>query len=125
MRADAAWIREVTRDWAAALRTYDEALNIWPDDINLVAGKAGVYQKLGELDRAQALLERLRPKAEDNWAISVICDQAILRRQHAKAIALLRASIEQPGSLPSRILSDFRFELGDLQRLSGELLPRT
>ncbi len=55
MRWDAAWIRQALRDFPGALRAYDEGLNIWPDNQNLIGGKASVYQALGKLDEADAL----------------------------------------------------------------------
>ena len=42
LRWQAALVRHSTRDFAAALRSYDEALNIQPDDSALIAGRISV-----------------------------------------------------------------------------------
>jgi TolB-like protein/class 3 adenylate cyclase/Tfp pilus assembly protein PilF len=95
----AAWTRAAMRDFPAALRSYDEALTIWPDNQNLIDGKATVYQALGKLDEADALLEKLHPTTES--FPDSICAQAILRRRYAAAIDLLRNWLEPSGSVPA------------------------
>ena len=119
MWADAAWIPLATRDFSGALDAYDEALKNLPGDTDFTAAKASVYQKLGDLDRADALLKGLHPTAEDNWAISVMCDQATLRRRSSEAVNLLLRWLAQAGSSPAT--RRYRHELGDLQRLSGDI----
>src|SRR5262249_28337969 len=51
VRQDAIQVRVFTQDFPAALRAIDDALNIWPDDVGLIANKALVYLQLGELDQ--------------------------------------------------------------------------
>jgi TolB-like protein/class 3 adenylate cyclase len=130
MRLIAAWIRKATRDFPAALQSYDEALKIWPDNQNFIEGKASVYQALGALDEADALLEKVHPTME-NFFPDTICYQAILRRRYTAAIAPLQDWLEQSRLLPgqwrsySRTLSYYRNLLGDLQRLSGNVSAAT
>jgi len=69
LRRQAATVREEMRDFSSALQCYEEALNIWPDDANLLAGKATVYQCLGQLD-----------KAEKNFARTACANGGIVRR---------------------------------------------
>jgi len=121
LRDGAARIREATRDFPAALRSYDEALSIWPDEPALVDGKAQVYQALGELDQADALLEKLRPTAKNPTGLDTICYQATLRRRFGGAISLLQTCLDQASSWPSMDRAGYRQQLGDLQRLSGNL----
>jgi TolB-like protein/Flp pilus assembly protein TadD len=113
----AAAMRQARRDFSAALRCYDQALNIWPDDMSLISGKATLYQELGDLDQADALLAGLLP-AEDGSPIDAICNQAILRRRYPDAIRLLQTWLDQSGSLVDR--GTYRLLLGDLERLSGD-----
>lgn len=110
--------REFTRNYGEALRLYDQALGIWPEDVTLLARKAGVYQAQGNLDRADALLKELRPGPDNVTVVSRIYDQALLRRRYPEAIALLRASVDQVASVPQR--NEYRLWLGDLERLSGD-----
>jgi TolB-like protein/Flp pilus assembly protein TadD len=121
LRQEAGWVREATRDFPAALRSYDEALSIWPDDPALIDGKAQVYQALGELDQADALLEKLHPTAQNPHGIDAICYQATLRRRFGSAISLLQTCLDQASSLPPLVRTAYRQHLGDLQRLSGNV----
>jgi tetratricopeptide (TPR) repeat protein len=47
--ADTAWTYAMLRQFPTALKLYDRALDIAPDDPNLIAAKAGVYQAEGNL----------------------------------------------------------------------------
>jgi tetratricopeptide (TPR) repeat protein len=122
LRWQAAKLGETTRDFATALRYYDEALSVWPDDPYKIAGKAHVYQSLGELDKAGPLLQKLHPTAKnDAVGLAEICDQAKLRRSYSDTIGFLRTFLTQADSLtpPDRVY--FRLRLGDLERLSGDV----
>ena len=124
-RIQSAWVREATRDFAAALRCYDEALSIWPEDPYLIAGKASIYQPLGELDQADALLQKLHPTAKNDaraepGILGAIYDQAKLRRRYTDTIELLRSLLAQAGSLPVYTRT-YRLMLCDLERLSGDV----
>jgi TolB-like protein/class 3 adenylate cyclase/predicted Zn-dependent protease len=123
MRWYAAWIRAAMRDFPAALRSYDEALAIWPDNQNLIDGKATVYQALGKLDEADPLLEKLHPTTES--FPDSICAQAILRRRYTAAMDLLRNWLEQSGSVPALWRTYYLGLLGNLQRLSGNAAAAT
>jgi TolB-like protein len=109
------------RDFPAALRTIDQALAIWPDDLSFIADKVSIYQALGQLDQASALLSRLRPKPgdADTGAVDAICNQAMLRRDPAAAITLLRTLLSSPNSLPPYLHRQFHILLGQLEQLSG------
>ncbi|HYJ04904.1 MAG TPA: tetratricopeptide repeat protein [Chthoniobacterales bacterium] len=109
---------EFTRNYPEALRRYDQALNIWPDDATLHARKAGVYQAMGDLDQAAALLKEIRLNPDNSAVVARIYDQALLRRRYPEAIALLHASVEQITSVPQR--NEHRLWLADLERLSGD-----
>jgi len=121
LRFQAAFVRETVRDFSGALRYYDEALDIWPDDQYLVAGKAEIYQLLGDLDRADALLKTVHPTTKNfgNAGPDQIWYQAKFRRSYSDAIRFLATFLEQPPSLPFERCS-YRSMLGDLQRLSGD-----
>jgi tetratricopeptide (TPR) repeat protein len=114
-------VQQATRDFSAALRSYDEALSVWPDDANLIAGKAEVYQALGQLDQANVLLEKLRPTAESPAGINAIWHQAVLCRRPGSVILVFQNWLEQARSLPPLIRNYYSLSLGDLQRLSGNV----
>jgi TolB-like protein/class 3 adenylate cyclase/Flp pilus assembly protein TadD len=127
LRADAAFVYTTTRDFSGALQCYDQALNIWPDDRMLIALKARVFQSLGELDQADALLKKLQPSPKDWLVVATICEQAKLRRRYSDAIPLLGKWLEanrpdQAGSLPAFWVDPVWESLGNLQRLSGDVV---
>ena len=66
----------------------------------LIAGKASVYQSLGELDQADALLQKLHPTVKNDAGLVEIFHQAKLRRSYSDTIELLRSLLAQAGSLP-------------------------
>jgi tetratricopeptide (TPR) repeat protein len=47
------------RNFPAALKLYDRALEITPDDLDIVAAKAGTYQAEGNLPEAATLLTEI------------------------------------------------------------------
>ncbi len=122
LRHEAAWVRKTTRDFTAALRCYDEALSVWPDEPYLIAGKASVFQSLGELDQADLLLQKLHPTVKNGaGGLGEIYDQAKLRRRYLDAIGLLRGFLDQAGSLPVSMRNYYRLLLCDLERLSSDV----
>lgn len=106
------------RDFITARRMTDDALQVWPDEPNLLGYKAQTYQASGQLDEAQALVARIKPRLRDYDAISTLWYQAKLRRDPAPAIKLL-----EPLAHPTDSGFDWMFnaaQLGDLQALAGD-----
>ena len=118
LRIQAASGWEFNRNYPEALRLYNDALRIWPNDPTLLARKAGVYQAMGDLDAADTLLGKIQPNPDNVAVIARIYDQALFRRRYPEAIALLQTAVEKTASVPQR--SEYRLWLGDLLRLSGQ-----
>jgi Tfp pilus assembly protein PilF len=107
-----------SRDFITARRLSDEALQIWPGDPNLLGLKAEAFQAFGQLDEAQALVSRMKPRLKDYDAVSALWYQAKLRRDPAPAIKIL-----EPLARPTESGFDWLFnaaELADLQALAGD-----
>jgi TolB-like protein/Flp pilus assembly protein TadD len=112
----------MTRDFPGALRVLDDALNRWPDDVDFVSDKAIVYQELGQIDQANALLKGSQPPAGDIDVIDTIATQAIYSHRGAEVIAPLQPLLQTDatGGPPSFASGFVNLRLGDLRRLSGD-----
>ena len=117
VRKFAAYTRCDMRNWAAARRVVDEALQIWPDDVNLLAIKAQIFQANGQLDQAQLIVDKLTPDRLDYDAVGAVWYQAKLRRQSARALTLLEPLARRTDSLKEWMRDAQIF--GELQELSG------
>jgi tetratricopeptide (TPR) repeat protein len=109
----------LARQFAVALKTCDGALDLQPGNEGALITKAIIYQALGELERADAMLAILRPTPGNAPAVSVLSYQAMLRHRYPATIALLQSQLANPAKLDSKVGVTRRW-LGDLQRLSGD-----
>jgi Flp pilus assembly protein TadD len=57
---DTAWTYATLRQLPAALKLYDRVLDITPNDPNMMAAKAGIYQAEGNLQEAARSLPEIR-----------------------------------------------------------------
>ena len=121
-RRTAAALLIVNRNFPATLRILDDALDIWPDNLDFIGDKAAVYQELGQLNQAETLLKDLRPPPENIDAVSTIADQYIYSRRYAQGIESLQRLLQRnEASGPAKFGSAFlKLNLGDLRRLSGD-----
>ncbi|HEY2711629.1 MAG TPA: hypothetical protein VGI60_03875 [Chthoniobacterales bacterium] len=118
-RKFAAYTRADVRDWAGAQRIVDEALEIWPSDVDLLGIKAQLFQTNGQLDQAQLFVDKLTPDRLNYDAVGAVWYQAKLRRQPATALKLFEPLARRSDSLKewSRDAQIF----GELQELSGDV----
>ena len=56
---DAAWTYSILRQFPAALKLYDRALDITPNDPDVMAAKASIYQAQGNLQEAARFLSEI------------------------------------------------------------------
>jgi tetratricopeptide (TPR) repeat protein len=118
VRKFAAYTHSDVRDWPAAQRTVDEALQIWPEDINLLGIKAQIFQANGQLDEAQLIVDKLTPDRLDYDAVGAVWYQAKLRRKPATALKLIEPLARRTDSLKEWMRDAQIF--GELQELSGD-----
>ena len=118
VRKFAAYTRCDVRDWPGSQRIVDEAFQIWPADLNLLAIKAQIFQANGQLDQAQLIVDKLKPDRVDYDAVGAVWYQAKLRRKAATALKLLEPLARRTDSLKEWVRDAQIF--GDLQQLSGD-----
>jgi tetratricopeptide (TPR) repeat protein len=122
---EAAWTHMQARDGTGALRVIDRALNVKPDDGNLIASKAFVYQKMGRVGEAAPLVDSLRPDGTLPQVVFAIDAQANLTRQFAPAAARLQTMLDQIASAPAASVDPvtrggYETIVGVLQLRAGE-----
>ena len=78
------------RQFPAALKLYDRALDIVPNDPDLMAAKAGTYQAEGSLQEAADLLTEINAQTPTTNTFTTKIYQLRLERNYGEAIRLLQ-----------------------------------
>jgi TolB-like protein len=78
-----------------ALKLYDRALDIRPDDLDLLASKAAIYQAQGNLAEAGNCLGGVNALTPSYEAVSQKVDQLIFERNYRGAVQLLETRFAQ------------------------------
>jgi serine/threonine protein kinase len=115
-----AMLYKILRRFPDALRKYEEVLNITPDDPQPVAFQAAIFQAMGDLPRASALLTPLYSRADDGGTIETQVYQAILERRTAPIISRLKEVLSKPDSAPGDYKGELRFWLGWAHDIAGD-----
>ena len=118
VRKFAAYTRCDVRDWPGSQRIVDEALQIWPADLNLLAIKAQIFQANGQLDEAQLIVDKLKPDRLDYDAVGAVWYQAKLRRKPGTALKLFEPLSRRTNSLKEWMRDAQIF--GEFQELFGD-----
>jgi tetratricopeptide (TPR) repeat protein len=105
------------RQFPAALKLYDRALDVTPDDPELIALKATLYQAEGNLQEAAKLLIDVNERTTSEIAFHTKLNQLRLERNHAEAIRLLQARRAQ---VPSACDAFEMLHLAFAQRFVGD-----
>jgi serine/threonine protein kinase/Flp pilus assembly protein TadD len=111
---------KMLRRFPDAVRKYEDVLNITPDDPQPVARQAAIFQAMGDLPRASALLTPLYSRADDGGTMNTQVYQAILERRTAPIIPRLKEMLSKPDSAPGDSEDDLRFWLGWAQEIAGD-----
>ena len=115
-----ALLYKILRRFPDALRKYEDLLNITPDDPQPVAFQAAIFQAMGDLPRASALLTPLYSRADDGGTIETQVYQAILERRTASIIPRLKEMLSKLDSAPDDDKGELRFWLGWAQDIAGD-----
>jgi len=111
---------KILRRFPDAVRKYEDVLNITPDDPQPVARQAAIFQAMGDLPRAAALLTPLYSRADDGGTMNTQTYQAILERRTAPIIPRLKEVLSKPDSAPDADKVELRFWLGWAQDIAGD-----
>jgi TolB-like protein/Tfp pilus assembly protein PilF len=88
---DAAWTYTMLRQFPSALKLYDRALDIIPNDPDLMALKAGIYQAEGNLQEAAKFLSGINAQTPSRDSFAAKLTQLSLERNLGEAIRFLQA----------------------------------
>jgi serine/threonine protein kinase/Tfp pilus assembly protein PilF len=116
---DAAQTYEVLRQFPTALKLYDRALDITPNDPNVIATKAGIYQAQGNMQEAGRVLSEINEQTPSG---NVLCDQLRLERNYGEATRLLQARLAQFQYGSKYDKSTDQVTLALTQRLAGDMV---
>jgi len=115
-----AWTYAQLRQFPAALKLYERALDITPSDPDVMAAKAGIYQAQGNLHEAAGFLSGINEQvpSEDTFAIKIT--QLRLERNFDEAVRLLQARQAQFHFDSEFLKSVDQVTLALTQRLAGD-----
>jgi adenylate cyclase len=115
-RIQASQILIATRDFAGAIQMLDNALQIWPNNTDLLGHKVFALQASGRLDDAQSVLNGLAPNFDEfDSSVTALWVQARLRRSPEAAIKSFAPHIQQVEGDKTGMLLLY----GDLLDLAG------
>jgi tetratricopeptide (TPR) repeat protein len=114
----AAWTYSMLRRFPTAVKLYDRALDITPNDQGVMAAKASIYQAQGNLKEAARLLSGVNAQTPSGESFLIKIGQLRLERNYGEAIRLLQARLAQ-----SRFDSegDNQVVLALMQRFAGDM----
>ena len=83
------------RQFPAALKLYDRVLDITPNDPDVMAAKASIYQAEGNLQEAARLLSEINAQTPSWHTFGTKITQLRLERNYGEAVRLLQARLAQ------------------------------
>jgi TolB-like protein/class 3 adenylate cyclase/Tfp pilus assembly protein PilF len=108
------------RQFPTALKFIDRALDIAPADNAAIARKAALYQAMGQLEQADAVLVKMRVDANEMQSVGPVIGQLTLQHRYPAAITLLQSSLAKLSPAQTSDRTQALFYLGELQRLAGD-----
>ena len=108
------------RQFPAALKLYDRALDITPNDPDVMASKASIYQAQGNLREAARLLSEINEQTPSETLSQSRSTQLRLERNYGEAIRLLQARLAQFHFASQFDKAVDQVVLAFMQRLAGD-----
>jgi TolB-like protein/Flp pilus assembly protein TadD len=108
------------RQFPAALRLYDRALDIMPDEPGVIRGKASIYQAQGDLQEAAKFLSAINEQTPSDGTFNTKLTQLGLERNYGEAIRLCQARLAQFHYGSEFDAAGDEVNLAFMQRLAGD-----
>jgi TolB-like protein/Tfp pilus assembly protein PilF len=108
------------RQFPTALKLYDRALDIVPDEPGVMALKANIHLAEGNLEQAGKLLSQINAQTPSTIALVIKMSQLRLERNYAEAIQFLQARLAQFHSASDIDKAITQVILAVTQRLAGD-----
>src|SRR5439155_1691045 len=108
------------RQFPAALKLYDRVLDVTPNNSDMIASKAGIYQAQGNLQEAAMFLSEINEQTPNQITFYIKITQLRLERNYSEAIRLLQVRLAQ-FHFSSQYWKGFdQMALAFTQRLAGD-----
>src|SRR5262249_44210778 len=117
---DAAWTYTMLLQFPAALKLYDRALDIKPNDPDIMAAKASLYQAQGNLQEAARLLSQISAQTPSSDTVLIKINQLRLERNYSEALRLLQTRLAQFHYDSQDSTSYDQLRLALIQHLAGD-----
>jgi serine/threonine protein kinase/Flp pilus assembly protein TadD len=117
---EAAGTYTMLRQFPAALKLDDRALDITPNDPDVTASKASIYQAQGNLEQAARLLSEINGTKPFEPIFAAEITQLRLERNYGEAIRFLQARLAQFPSASEIERAFYQLNLAFMQRLAGD-----
>jgi serine/threonine protein kinase/predicted Zn-dependent protease len=108
------------RQFPAALKLYDRVLDITPNDPDVMATKASIYQAQGNLEQAARFLSEINGQTANDNIFQTKITQLRLERSYGEAIRLLQARLAQFQFRSEYQKAMEQVWLAFIQRLAGD-----
>jgi tetratricopeptide (TPR) repeat protein len=115
-----AWTFSMLRQFPAALKLFGRALDIKPNDPDIMAAKARVYQAQGNLQEAARFLSKINEQTPNEDTFYIKITQLRLERKYGEAVRLLRARQAQFQFASDNEKAFDQAVLAFIQRLAGD-----
>jgi len=119
--ADSARTYAMVRQFPAALNTFDRALDIEPNDLDLIAAKAGIHQAEGDLEQAGKLLAGVDAHTASLDAFRTKTSQLFLERHYDEAVRLLQIRLTESHEVIEYERANYQVSLIFAQRFAGDV----
>jgi len=117
---DAAHTYAILQQFPRVLKLYDRALDINPNDQEVLSAKASVYQAEGNLREAARLLSGINEQTPNEDSFDIKITQLRLERNYGEAIRLLQARLAQFHFESQFLKSGTQVDLAWVQHIAGD-----